>query len=95
MKRFLYHYPGDPVMEAVEYNYDEFLRDFPRTATEIITPETRYIIPIEPGLVLCDLCGKQLGPDDTIVVICHGSRGYCVECANISIYPNRIDPDRN
>lgn len=90
MRSFSWKYPGDPVDVCVVMNRAEFLQQFPRTPIKIHSEGRTEEIPMAPDEILCDLCGND--PGDEIYVIHRGRKGYCKECAGISVIPNMIEP---
>lgn len=84
MKRYLMQYPGDPPMVVHEYTREEFLKEYPRKPIQLwLGGVLQSEIPLEPGEIICDLCGDDPG---TIVFV-NGSQGICRACFDRGVGP--------
>lgn len=78
MKNFVFSYPGDPTVEAVEMNREEFLKAHPREPILIFSASKVVEIPVGLDEICCDSCNTD--PGDYILLV-DESRAYCRECA--------------
>lgn len=93
MKRLICRYPGDPPIEVLEMNQEEFLRAFPRRPTVLSyqnpdgTWTEEVLQEFKPHEILCDLCSAPYDDPTGLepIYLYGGSHGRCQRCYKKSL----------